>query len=241
MKDQWLARGEVHPMNLAAGTMHCHAIEEATSRRENFLNQDFAAFFFQLAAPPTAAQRNRGYGAPRARCPMDFDLLNHDCLWVMDGVQLMGWTERVLGLLKRHGPFALAWTEAVMSAEDQRASRDATLADPALMDENDAHGLEASHSSMEVAARGGEDSSELAQHSAERGSQHGVRGRAGRPGDARSSTRAPGHATRYLDTRFGALSYLELAQHLALAGVSARCRWNRMPPPGAASRTDADA
>ncbi len=32
---------------------------------------------------------NRGYGAARARWPMDFGLLNHDALWVMDEIQLM--------------------------------------------------------------------------------------------------------------------------------------------------------
>jgi CRISPR-associated endonuclease/helicase Cas3 len=32
---------------------------------------------------------NRGYAAPRARWPMEFGLLGHDCLWVMDEVQLM--------------------------------------------------------------------------------------------------------------------------------------------------------
>jgi CRISPR-associated endonuclease/helicase Cas3 len=32
---------------------------------------------------------NRGYGAARARWPAEFGLLNHDCLWVMDEVQLM--------------------------------------------------------------------------------------------------------------------------------------------------------
>lgn len=32
---------------------------------------------------------NRGYGAHRARWPIDFGLLNQDCLWVMDEVQLM--------------------------------------------------------------------------------------------------------------------------------------------------------
>ena len=32
---------------------------------------------------------NRGYAAPRARWPMEFGLLNQDCLWVMDEVQLM--------------------------------------------------------------------------------------------------------------------------------------------------------
>ncbi|NLF18992.1 MAG: hypothetical protein GX595_17315 [Lentisphaerae bacterium] len=32
---------------------------------------------------------NRGYAAPRARWPMEFGLLNSDCLWIMDEVQLM--------------------------------------------------------------------------------------------------------------------------------------------------------
>jgi CRISPR-associated endonuclease/helicase Cas3 len=32
---------------------------------------------------------NRGYSVARARWPMEFGLLNHDCLWVMDEVQLM--------------------------------------------------------------------------------------------------------------------------------------------------------
>ena len=42
-----------------------------------------------------------------------------------------GWTERVLGLLDRHGPFYLAWLEALLRAADQRASRE-LLADPLL-------------------------------------------------------------------------------------------------------------
>jgi CRISPR-associated endonuclease/helicase Cas3 len=33
---------------------------------------------------------NRGYGAGRARWPMEYGLLNVDCLWVMDEIQLMG-------------------------------------------------------------------------------------------------------------------------------------------------------
>lgn len=33
---------------------------------------------------------NRGYGAARARWPVDFGLLSQDCLWVLDEVQLMG-------------------------------------------------------------------------------------------------------------------------------------------------------
>jgi CRISPR-associated endonuclease/helicase Cas3 len=34
-----------------------------------------------------------------------------------------GWTERALGLLETHGPFTLAWFEALFRAADQRASR----------------------------------------------------------------------------------------------------------------------
>ncbi|MGF1643460.1 MAG: DEAD/DEAH box helicase [Thiotrichales bacterium] len=43
-----------------------------------------------------------------------------------------GWTERVLSLLGTHGPFTLAWLEALLRAADQRASRDMTLSDPIL-------------------------------------------------------------------------------------------------------------
>lgn len=33
---------------------------------------------------------NRGYAAPRARWPMEYGMLHHDALWVLDEVQLMG-------------------------------------------------------------------------------------------------------------------------------------------------------
>jgi len=45
-----------------------------------------------------------------------------------------GWTERVLGLLERQGPFTLAWLEALLRAADQRASRQ-PIADPLLAKE----------------------------------------------------------------------------------------------------------
>jgi CRISPR-associated endonuclease/helicase Cas3 len=42
-----------------------------------------------------------------------------------------GWTERVLRLLERHGPFSMAWMEAILRAADCRASR-APIPDPIL-------------------------------------------------------------------------------------------------------------
>ena len=50
---------------------------------------------------------NRGYGMSRYRWPMHFGLLNSDCLWVMDEVQLMGpglWTSAQLDWM-RNGRF----------------------------------------------------------------------------------------------------------------------------------------
>jgi CRISPR-associated endonuclease/helicase Cas3 len=129
------------------------------------------------------------------------------------------WTERVLGLLARHGPFVLAWLEAVMRAADQRASADATLADPALEDDNAEHGRPGDHPPLAGTARSGEASPPLGQHPAQRGAQHGAGRRAGGPGDPGSRTRASAHATpqstRYLETQLGRLSYAELAPHLA--------------------------
>ena len=43
-----------------------------------------------------------------------------------------GWTERVLGLLGRHGPFTLAWLEALLIAADRRASRRTDVRDGLL-------------------------------------------------------------------------------------------------------------
>ncbi len=129
-----------------------------------------------------------------------------------------GWTERVLGLLKHHGPFALAWLEALIRAADQRASRDASLIDPDLeIPDNAEHGLRGNHPPLEGAAGGREAPAPLDQHPAQRGAQHGGGGRAGGSGHAGSRARPPAHATRYLETQLGTLSCLELAPHLALA------------------------
>lgn len=125
-----------------------------------------------------------------------------------------GWTERVLDLLQRHGPFALAYLEALLRAADQRASRN-PVADPLIGEDNANNGLETRNREVAQSAGGGESSPTLAAHSPERGTEHGIRGGAGESGDAGGGTRPPSHATRYLETSKGRLSYLELAPLLA--------------------------
>lgn len=124
------------------------------------------------------------------------------------------WTDRVLGLLKTYGPFTLAWLETLLRAADQRASR-ATIADPLLENYNVQYGLETSCRTVAQAA-----SERAAAHppgpdSPQGGPQHGLRGGTGGPADAGSRTQAPRHATRYLETTLGIISYTELAPHLS--------------------------
>lgn len=127
-----------------------------------------------------------------------------------------GWTERVLGLLRQHGPFTLSWMEALLRAADQRASRDATIADPLLETDNVEHGLEANHRELAQTPPRGAEAHSHEPHSPQGGPQHGLRGGAGGSADAGSRTQAPHHVTRYLETTLGILSYAELAPHLSL-------------------------
>lgn len=126
-----------------------------------------------------------------------------------------GWTERVLGLLDHYGPFTLAWLEALLRAADQRASRN-PVQDPLLENYDGCRPeLDESDRALAEAPGDGETRDPLEDDSAQRGGEHGLRGRAGGFGDAGSGTRPPAHATRYLETRLGRLSYAELAPHLA--------------------------
>lgn len=124
------------------------------------------------------------------------------------------WTERVLALLARHGPFTLAWLEALLRAADQRASKN-KLADPLLEGQNDGHGLETNCRTVAQAASGRAATHPPIADSPQSGPQHGLRGGAGGREDAGSRTQAPRHATRYLTTTLGILSYAELAPHLS--------------------------
>ena len=125
------------------------------------------------------------------------------------------WTDRVLGLLDRYGPFALAYLEALLRAADRRASR-LQVPDPLLENPNAPRALEASDRTMAQPPAGRADAPAAAEHPPQGEPQHGLRGRAGGSGHAGGGTRAPRHATRYLTTSLGILSYAELAPYLAL-------------------------
>ena len=78
----------------------------------------------------------------------------------------------------------------------------------------DPHEPSGNHPPVAGAAPRGTTPVEAGTHSAESGAEHGLRGRTGAAGLAGSAT-TPQHATRYLDTALGVLSYAELAPHLA--------------------------
>lgn len=67
---------------------------------------------------------NRGYGMSRYRWPMHFGLLNNDCLWVMDEVQLMGvgvetsaQLDAFRGQLGAEGATLSVWMSATLGQE----------------------------------------------------------------------------------------------------------------------------
>lgn len=127
-----------------------------------------------------------------------------------------GWTDRVLGLLKRHSPFQLAYLEALLRAADIRASR-SPVADPLLSGHAVAHGLEGSDSALASPPGRGATGHLDPRDSALGRAQHGVRGGAGGPGSAGARAPEVSGSTRYVDTKLGLLRYTELAPHLAAA------------------------
>jgi CRISPR-associated endonuclease/helicase Cas3 len=66
-----------------------HLVMGGEDNGEWFLNPERPAILIGTQDMLLSRALNRGYASPRARWPMEFGLLNQDCLWVMDEVQLM--------------------------------------------------------------------------------------------------------------------------------------------------------
>ena len=66
-----------------------HILMGGSTTRDYHLNPEKEAILVGTQDMLISRALNRGYGVARARCPMEFALLNNDCLWVLDEVQLM--------------------------------------------------------------------------------------------------------------------------------------------------------
>lgn len=85
--------------------------------------------------------------------------------------------------------------------------------------DNERYGLEGSHSPVARLARGGEASTPLGQHSAQRRAKLRLRGRAGRSGDAGGRARAAADASCFRATRCGAPNWQALTLQAAPAAT----------------------
>ena len=130
------------------------------------------------------------------------------------------WTERILNLLACHGPFTLAWLEALLRAADQRASGQA-IGDTLLQEQEEGnadHHLDEGHRALAQPAAGRATAPTLGGNSPSCGQLHGHGGRAsGRGMDSETTrpsnsgtTHPPASATRYVETRGATLRYQDL-------------------------------
>ena len=109
----------------------------------------------------------------------------------------------------------LAWIKKLLRLAGLRAPNPEPLEPPSTEAHNPAHGLETRNRALAQPPAGGADPDSPQPDSAERGREHSVRGGAGGTDGAAGGIRAPRHATRYIETGLGVLSYGELAPYLA--------------------------
>lgn len=118
--------------------------EQAESEWDNYPEQDLIVVGTQDMLLSRAL--NRGYGMSRYRWPLHFGLLNNDCLWVIDEVQLMGvgvaTTAQLQALRRKLGallPCHTSWMSATLDETWLRTvdTDDADLAGHLQLDDAD--------------------------------------------------------------------------------------------------------
>ncbi|MFH0900730.1 MAG: DEAD/DEAH box helicase [Pseudomonadota bacterium] len=67
----------------------CHLLMGGADAGEWYLAPEQPAILIGTQDMLLSRALGRGYGSPRARWPVEMGLLNHDCLWVLDEIQLM--------------------------------------------------------------------------------------------------------------------------------------------------------
>jgi len=72
-----------------AGKVGVHALMGGCDAGDWHLHPEHPSIILGTQDMLLSRALNRGYASPRARWPMEFGLLNQDCLWVVDEVQLM--------------------------------------------------------------------------------------------------------------------------------------------------------
>ena len=107
----------------------------------------------------------------------------------------------------------LKWIERMLTLV-RRKVRSENLEPPSVEVDNAAHGLETGNRALAQPPAGSAVPYPPRPDSVERGREHGLRGGTSGSGYDEGGTLAPGHATRYVETRLGVLSYTELAPHL---------------------------
>jgi CRISPR-associated endonuclease/helicase Cas3 len=154
-------------------------------------------------APPLSLD-----GVPAQLPPLDISLMR---LGEADGSP--SWTARVLSLRDATdlGLFRLAWLETLLRSADAVGSK---IASSPNLEHPSSHDVAAKHHPVATTSRPGEAASSLADGSEPGRAQHGLRAGAGGREPPSRDTR-PDHATRFVETTRGILSYTELAPLLA--------------------------
>ncbi len=99
-----------------------HQLMGGVSADEWYLHPEKAAILIGTQDMLLSRALNRGYAASRFHWPIDFGLLNNDCVWVFDEPQLMGsgvsTSSQLAGLRKALGSFSersSVWMSATLS------------------------------------------------------------------------------------------------------------------------------